>query len=412
MKPIITNSFLTLSILVTFSAMAGTNSWTPVAIGPAGTYIAIVRFDDLNPLIGYVGSYNQGLFKTTDGGMDWFSIGPEPIAPHPFVSVTDVATDPTNSSTLYGFAFGWPASFTNSVFKSLDGGSNWVSMGSGLPTFDNNLQPSPIAVDPTNPATLLLEAHTTSGSSPSRLFRSTDAGTNWSEIITTGLSVQRIYELAFDPIVPQRIYAVADGGIYVSTNGGTNWSQHLIGGGATPTVIRLDKSRPGTIFVGSNGGPYKSTDGGLTWVSTPTLGEQSLAMSIDRYIPDVIFSGGTEGKLFRSQDRGNSYDYLATLPGFTPVMYLLEFQPATKTIFAGGLGTLYSWTIVEPPMLTIGSSLIVKCPTQVGFSYQLQESSDLVGWTNTGSLKTGDGFVQCFTNSTAAKQEFYRVFFQ
>jgi hypothetical protein len=367
MKNIITNAFLSLSILGTFSAMAGTNSWTPVTIGSSGTSLAVFRFDDLNPFIGYAGTFNNGLFKTTNGGLDWFSIGPGTVAPHPFVSVSDFMIDPTNQSVLYGFALGWPVTYVNTVFKSSDGGSNWVAMGSGLPTFDSDLQPSPIAIDPNDPGTLLIEAHYEfAPTPPARLFRSTDGGTNWSEMITIGLSVQRVYQFAFDPFIAQKLYAVASGGVYISTNNGTNWSEVVLEGGATPTVICVDKSRPGTIVVGSNGGPFKSTDGGLTWVATPTPWEQSLAISLDEYMPDIIFSGGTGGEIFRSTDRGDSYHYLATLPelypGYSPDAYLLEFEPATKTIFAGGFGgPLYSWTIDQPPTITCPKSLTLEC---------------------------------------------------
>lgn len=365
MKRIITNAFLSLSILAAFSAMAGTNSWTPVTIGSSGRGPAVFRFDDLNPWIGYAGS--GGLFKTTNGGLDWFSLGPGHVAPHPFVDVTDLIIDPTNESVLYGFAWGWPATYTNSVFKSSDGGSNWVAMGSGLPTFDNSLQPSPIAIDPNNPESLLIEAHYVFAPLPPvRLFRSTDGGTNWNEMITTGLSAQRVYQLAFDPFIAQKLYAAADGGVCISTNNGTNWNEVVLRWEATPTVICFDKSRPGTMFVGSNGGPFKSTDGGLSWVQTPTPYEQSLSLSLDESMPDVIFSGGTGGKIFRSTDRGDSYHYFVTLPelypGYSPDVYLLEFQHATRTMFAGGFGgPLYSWTIDQPPTITCPELLTLEC---------------------------------------------------
>ena len=75
---------------------------------------------------------------------------------------------------------------------------------------------------------------------------------------------------------------------------------------------------------------------------------------------------------------------------------------------------LVDWTIaltvVERPTIALVSPTVVQCPTQRGFEYQLQASTDLSTWKDSGTRQTGDGFVHRFTNSPSeARVTFYQI---
>ena len=91
------------------------------------------------------------LFKSTDGGANWIPINNG----LPGVGVRALVIDPTNPMTLYagtsrGLNIGGVFS-GGGVFKSTDGGANWIPISTGLsPFFSVNT----LVIDPTDPMTL------------------------------------------------------------------------------------------------------------------------------------------------------------------------------------------------------------------------------------------------------------------
>ena len=69
--------------------------------------------------------------------------------------------------------------------------------------------------------------------------------------------------LAIDPSAPATLYAGTDSGVFKSTNAGGNWT--AINTGLTNTCVLalvIDPSAPATLYAGTLGGVFKSTDGG------------------------------------------------------------------------------------------------------------------------------------------------------
>ena len=98
----------------------------------------MVYVASLGPL--YSAGGERGLYKSTDGGQTWErslnhrSEGQD-------VGVVDIVMDPTDPNTLYAatydkvrlpwtFDLGGPGS---RLFKTTDGGENWIQIGQGLP---------------------------------------------------------------------------------------------------------------------------------------------------------------------------------------------------------------------------------------------------------------------------------------
>ena len=125
-------------------------------------------------------------------------------------------------------------------------------------------------------------------------FRSEDGGLSWRWSASGSPWGNTFYDLAFDPGVPGKMWAVASnhhdiphekmlrrsdfpnftGGVLLSTNYGQTWTDlgHSTGlPQGAPTCIILDPSSPPaarTLYVAVIGrGVYKSTDGGASWFS-------------------------------------------------------------------------------------------------------------------------------------------------
>ncbi len=111
-----------------------------------------------------------------------------------------------NSSILYAATEGsYPAAGFAGLFKSVDGGANWVSVNDGLATLTAAGSPvMAIAIDPVNANVVYL------GTTGGGVFRSTDAGVHWSQF-NDGFSNLNIQTLG---IAPGTLYAGTDAGVF------------------------------------------------------------------------------------------------------------------------------------------------------------------------------------------------------
>jgi len=201
----------------------------------------------LTPGIAYASS-GVGVFRTTDGGVNWSFAGSVGCAV-PFL----LKVDPAHPTTLFaGTSFTQECGCT--TWKSVDGGADWTCIGSGLPSFSTLIS----AIDPFDPDHLFSLYET------SVIYESTDGGASWSQLA-------RLPEfsnwITFDPVTPGRVYAASGAGITRSEDGGHTWteivdelSQYV------PVPIVIDPVRPNVLYVGTRlEGVLKSTDSGATW---------------------------------------------------------------------------------------------------------------------------------------------------
>ena len=138
-----------------------------------------------------------------------------------------------NASTIFTGAS------NGDVFRSTDAGANWTQVdvgGSGLFVSD-------ILVDPNNTSLVYRSLSGFSGSPGQNVRKSIDGGTTWT-VAGTGLPDIPVNALAFDPATPTTLWAGTDIGAYFSTDGGDSWVPHNDG---LPTVAIHDlKSNPTT----------------------------------------------------------------------------------------------------------------------------------------------------------------------
>ena len=123
----------------------------------------------------------------------WTSMGPQPIGVSNGLTyagrVTTIATHPTNANILYA------GSNNGGIWKSTDLGASWTPLNETLafPAITS------IAIDPVDPN--IMYAVTAARTYPSRLLRSTDAGTTWAESSLTASGRTLIFagKIVIDP---------------------------------------------------------------------------------------------------------------------------------------------------------------------------------------------------------------------
>jgi photosystem II stability/assembly factor-like uncharacterized protein len=250
--------------------------------------------------------------------------------------VSDIEGHPTNSRVVYiGTAGG-------GVWKSQDGGVQFYSI------FDDQPQSiGAVAIDPSDPDNTVWvgtgEVWTRNSVSVGNgIYRTTDGGKNWSHL---GLEkTERIASVEIDPRDKNTVYVAAlgalwgdseDRGVYKTTDGGKTWTKILYVNATTGcSDLVMDPNDPNVLYAafwefrrtawsfnsgGLNSALYKSTDGGKTWNKIQNgfpqgkLGRIAVtaAPSNSKILYAVVEAEKSEQKgLYRSDDAGASWKHL------------------------------------------------------------------------------------------------------
>ncbi len=235
----------------------------------------------------YIGAAAGGVFKTTDGGGSWTPI----FDANSSLSIGDIAIAPTNKDILYvgtGEANGGGGSINFDglgVFKSTNGGINWQNIG-----LENVGSIGKVAIDPQNSNRVFVAAMgTLYDKNPNRgIYRTTDGGGSWQKVLYVSDSTGCV-DVAINPQSPNillatmwerirrpnyRDYGGSTCGVYRSLDDGDTWEK-MTNGLPTTNIGRMgvaispaDPSVSYTIIADEIGffkGIYKSTDNGSSW---------------------------------------------------------------------------------------------------------------------------------------------------
>jgi photosystem II stability/assembly factor-like uncharacterized protein len=196
-------------------------------------------------------SLGQGVYKSLDGGESWTLTGLEKTGRIPRMVVHPADADVAYACAL-GTAYG--AQPERGVYRTTDGGATWQL----VLHVDQNTGCSDIAMDPSNPRVLFagmwsLEIKTwgrVSGGPGSGLFVTRDGGTTWTRLRGNGLPVKPVGKVAvaISQSNPQRVYTLIETGDGVPWNGqetenGQLWSSN--NGGRTWALISRDRNAMG-----------------------------------------------------------------------------------------------------------------------------------------------------------------------
>ena len=262
----------------------GGDSFVPVSDDQVDLAVGSLAFSKSNPSLAYAGMgdtklgyLGSGVLKSTDEGKTWRRVSNTSL-PSPG-TIAKLEIDPSNPDKLYVAQYSRLAGgkiTSSGVCLSVDGGVNWKRVLAGAPR-DVVIHPGDSQVVYAGLSQIDKDADP-----PLGLYRSTDAGTTWSNLFTTpqyDLTKRRDFRIAVSPADPQMVYVYFGGFIgsdldaqmRVSTDGGATWTDRSVAAVDTGqfgynTYLAADPHDALTVYVGSRD-VYRSTDGGASWTN-------------------------------------------------------------------------------------------------------------------------------------------------
>jgi photosystem II stability/assembly factor-like uncharacterized protein len=262
-------------------------------IGPDGNRTIAIVGEPGNDAVVYIGAASGGIWKTTDGGLNW-----KPVFDDVDVSsVGALAIAPSDPNVVWAgtgetFVIRPALSIGNGIYRSTDGGESWTHAG-----LEKTGRIGRILVHPENPDVALACAagHAYSPQPERGVFRTEDGGKTWEKVLfvdeSTGCS-----DLAMDATNP-RILVAGMWQIQIDTAG-------------------LRSGGPGS-------GVHRSKDGGLTWEKLSSVGKGlpggadhplgKIAVAIAPSDPDrwYVLTEDTSPGFYRSNDGGDKFELVS-----------------------------------------------------------------------------------------------------
>jgi len=117
-----------------------------------------------------------------------------------------------------------------------------------------------------------------------------------------------VLSFAMDPGNPQRLYAGAAQGFYISDDRAERWRSIAGLAGRSIFTVIVDPARPQHVYAGATDGLYRSKDRGETWERLGLKNITVTALAWDERHPHILYAGTKYQGLWRSQDAGHTWE--------------------------------------------------------------------------------------------------------
>ena len=293
------------------------------------------------------GSWGNGVYKSIDGGQTWKHMG---LATSKHIA--RIVVDPVDHDVVYVAALGslWGRGGERGIYKTTDGGLNWTR----IHFVDDETGATELVMDPSNNKVLYAATYQrrratwgfNGGGPGSAMWKSSDAGRTWTKL-TKGVPSGHLGRIGMDVyranpnIVYARIEHAKESGAYRSDDAGLSWRK-MSDVNPRPmyfSQIRIDPTSDARVYV-LGVDLHVSDDGGKTFWMQESLHDDHHAMWINPANPNHVIAG-TDGGVGISYDRAKTFEaiYNMDLGQFYHVTYDME----SPYNVCGGLQDNYTW---------------------------------------------------------------------
>ncbi|MDP3149364.1 MAG: T9SS type A sorting domain-containing protein [Ignavibacteria bacterium] len=338
-----------------------------LAVSPGNSNIILAALASGNWFKGDMS--NEGIWRSTDAGATWTRV-------KALQDPNDIVFHPTDPNRVY---FSCGGGYTTAgVYASTNGGVNWIQTNTGLPA-TSSIRRIQIAIAASTPSTLFSYIYTDQTDLTSKAYKSTDNGSNWTQISSTknlGGSYdgstwddQGWYDLTL-AVKPTDAKYVLFGNIefHKTTDGSTinvvrNVSGPFSGTTAWDSPMHVDyhkivfaPSNSNYVYVACDGGIYKSTNGGTSWTSVNNLLStlQFYRIASHPTNESILLGGAQDNGVFRTTNKGtSSWNFVTTGDGMEcfydytnpNIVYYSTQQGSLEKSTDGGVS---NWSNITP----------------------------------------------------------------
>lgn len=262
----------------------------------SGVDVLSVAISPLDAKNVYVGLRGPGILKTEDGGQNWDYLN--------FQSqkVYGLDIDPTDGRIMYASGV-WQE--RGKIFKSIDAGINWTEVYTAA---SNGPLVISLVIDKKNPN--IIYATT----SDNQAIKTIDRGTSWKNIL---ISDSPVLKIAIDRTDDNLIYALTQRGVIFKSKDGGKVFEDLSRQKSEDSqtiqdiaIIETDLNNSGGLYAAGKNGLFHSKDAGKSWEKIEILSSPQnfpvKAIAINPKNSKEIIYGAAQAA-YRSLDGGNSW---------------------------------------------------------------------------------------------------------
>lgn len=291
-----------------FKTINGGQSWEKVLFASDVAGAVDLILDPQNPEIIYVttwdlkrtpyslesGGPNSKLFKSTDGGKNWVDLTKNEGFPKGLLGIMGITVSPLNSNRLYAII----ENENGGVFSSIDAGKTWTKTNEDRSLRQRAWYYTRIYADTQNEETVYVLNVS--------YHKSTDGGKTFK---SANAPHGDHHDLWIDPANSQRMIIADDGGAQVSEDGGATWSSEMNQPTSQFYRVTTDNSFPYRIYGAQQDNStirirHRNDGSSITesdW--EPTAGGESGWIAPDPLDNDIVYGGSYGGYLTRENHR-------------------------------------------------------------------------------------------------------------